>query len=266
MNILSIDTSAKSSSACLSKANDGKIKIISKKIINHVATQSQTILPAIDECLKKSVDKSADKSADKNYDALSLCVGPGSFTGLRVGAATIKGLAFARNLKIVPISSLEALALNITSKLDKFNTKNTSAKFFVNKNTATIIIPLIDARAGRVYFSVFDTKLNRYIEDDHIEIKTLLNIIRVKFQNLKYKTNLIFVGDGASTYKKLINDTLKSVKNLKLTFANDKENSDIITSIAYLSHKYFDKKAVYSSDLKLNYLQASQAERNLKLK
>ena len=255
MNILSIDTSAKSSSALLSKANDDKIKIISKKIINHVATQSQTILPAIDECLKKS--------ADKNYDALSLCIGPGSFTGLRVGAATIKGLAFTRNLKIVPISSLEALALNITSK---FNTKNTSAKFFVNKNTATIIIPLIDARAARVYFSVFDTKLNRYIEDDHIEIKTLLDIIKAKLQNLKYKTNLIFVGDGASTYKKLINDTLKSAKNLKLTFANDKENSDIITSIAYLSHKYFDEKAVYSSDLKLNYLQASQAERNLKLK
>ena len=63
MNILSIDTSAKSSSALFSKANDDKIKIISKKIINHVATQSQTILPAIDECLKKS--------ADKNYDALS---------------------------------------------------------------------------------------------------------------------------------------------------------------------------------------------------
>ena len=263
MNILSIDTSAKSSSACLSKANDDKIKIISKKIINHVATQSQTILPAIDECLKKSADKSVDESADKNYDALSLCVGPGSFTGLRVGAATMKGLAFARNLKIVPISSLEALALNITSK---FNIKNTSAKFFVNKNTATIIIPLIDARAERVYFSVFDTKLNRYIEDDHIEIKTLLNIIKAKFQNLKYKTNLIFVGDGASTYKKLINDTLKSVKNLKLTFANDKENNDIITSIAYLSHKYFNEKAVYSKDLKLNYLQASQAERNLKLK
>lgn len=253
MNILSIDTSARSSSAILSKADAGKIKIISKKIINHVATQSQTILPAIDECLKKS--------ADKNYDALSLCAGPGSFTGLRVGAATIKGLAFARDLKIVPISSLEALALNITSKLD---IKNNNAKFFVNKNTATIIIPLIDARAERVYFSVFDTKLNRYIEDDHIEIKTLLNIIKTKFQNLNYKINIIFVGDGASTYKKLINDTLKSTKNLKLTFANDKENSDIIESIAHLSHKYFNEKAVYSKDLKLNYLQASQAERNLK--
>lgn len=255
MNILSIDTSARSSSAILSAADAGKIKIISKKIINHVATQSQTILPAIDECLKKS--------KDKNYDALSLCTGPGSFTGLRVGAATIKGLAFARDLKIVPISSLAALALNIASKLDKFN-ENTNAKFFVNKNTATIIIPLIDARAERVYFSVFDTKLNRYIEDDHIEIKTLLNIIKTKFQNLKYKINIIFVGDGARTYKKLINDTLKPAKNLKLTFANDKENSDIIESIAYLSHKYFNEKAVYSRDLKLNYLQASQAERNLK--
>ena len=255
MNILSIDTSARSSSAILSAADDGKIKIISKKIINHVATQSQTILPAIDECLKKS--------KDKNYDALSLCAGPGSFTGLRVGAATIKGLAFARDLKIVPISSLEALALNIASKLDKFN-KNTNAKFFINKNTATIIIPLIDARAERVYFSVFDAKLNRYVEDDHIEIKTLLNIIKTKFKNLKYKINIIFVGDGSSTYKKLINDTLKPAKNLKLTFANDKENSDIIESIAHLSHKYFNEKAVYSKDLKLNYLQASQAERNLK--
>lgn len=253
MNILSIDTSAKSSSAILSAADAGKIKIISKKIINHVATQSQTILPAIDECLKKS--------KDKNYDALSLCAGPGSFTGLRVGAATIKGLAFARNLKIVPISSLEALALNITSKL---NIKNTNAKFFVNKNTATIIIPLIDARAERVYFSVFDTKLNRYVEDDHIEIKSLLNIIKTKFQNLKYKINIVFVGDGSSTYKKLINDTLKPAGNLKLTFANDKENNDIIESIAHLSHKYFNEKAVYSKDLKLNYLQASQAERNLK--
>lgn len=255
MNILSIDTSARSSSAILSKADAGKIKIISKKIINHVATQSQTILPAIDECLKKS--------ADKNYGALSLCAGPGSFTGLRVGAATIKGLAFARDLKIVPISSLEALALNIASKLNKLN-KNTNAKFFVNKNTATIIIPLIDARAERVYFSVFDTKLNRYIEDDHIEIKSLLNIIKTKFQNLKYKINIVFVGDGSSTYKKLINDTLKPAGNLKLTFANDKENSDIIESIAHLSHKYFNEKAVYSKDLKLNYLQASQAERNLK--
>lgn len=253
MNILSIDTSARSSSAILSKADAGKIKIISKKIINHVATQSQTILPAIDECLKKS--------ADKNYDALSLCAGPGSFTGLRVGAATIKGLAFARDLKIVPISSLESLALNITSKLD---IKNNNAKFFINKSTATIIIPLIDARAERVYFSVFDTKLNRYIEDDHIEIKSLLNIIKTKFQNLNYKINIIFVGDGSSTYKKLINDTLKPAGNLKLTFANDKENSDIIESIAHLSHKYFNEKAVYSKDLKLNYLQASQAERNLK--
>ncbi len=254
MNILSIDTSGKISAAILSTmADDGKIKTLSKKIINHVATQSQTILPAIDDCLSKS--------KDKNYDALALCTGPGSFTGLRVGAATIKGFAFAGNLKIVPISSLEALALNIAKKDVGKNDKNFFKK---NQKWANIIIPMIDARASRVYFSIFDNNLNRYMQDDHIEINSLLDAIKIQFKSFKYKTNFIFVGDGATVYKKTIKNSLKALKNTKITFGNPKENSSIIESIATLAFKNFEKDAVYSENLKLNYLQASQAERNLK--
>ena len=126
MNILAIDTSALTATAAILSDDTllGEMSITTK------LTHSQTIMPMIDELLKKvSLDIT-------DIDLFACSEGPGSFTGLRIGIGTIKGLAYGLGKPVVGVSTLEALAHNIAY-------------------TDCVIAPIMDARRGQVYNALY---------------------------------------------------------------------------------------------------------------
>ena len=103
--ILGIDSSA-ISAGCALMDSDGRI--IAEQFLNTKHTHSQTLLPMVESMLKCAGVKVSD------LDAAAVTVGPGSFTGLRIGVSTVKGMCYGAGKKCVGISSLEAIAYNFT--------------------------------------------------------------------------------------------------------------------------------------------------------
>ena len=164
LKILAVDTSAKAASAAV--VEDGKI--IAESYINTKITHSQTILPMIKNMLE------ASGQTIEQMDAFSVSVGPGSFTGLRIGISLVKGLAFSTEKKCVPVSTLEALCHNISS--------------------VGVICAVMDARCSQVYTAMFEFDGEKYIritDDEAISINQLEENVK------KSKKMVVFVGDGA---------------------------------------------------------------------
>ena len=136
MKILGIDTTAKTATAAI--VEDGRLIAIT--VLNTPNTHSVTLLPMIDGLLK-----SAGLTLN-DIDVFSCSVGPGSFTGVRIGTSAIKGLAYANGKPCVGVSSLEALAMNVTAE-------------------DGIICPVMDARRGQLYNALFakTTKFNTLV-------------------------------------------------------------------------------------------------------
>lgn len=171
MRILSFESSAVSASVCLTDDE----KIIAQSYQNCGLTHSRTLLP-----MAESLLTGCDHSID-DIDAFAIAAGPGSFTGLRIGVATVKGLAFATNKPCIGVSTLEAMAQTIYG--DNLN-----------------ICCVMDARAGQVYQAFFKRDgqtLIRLCEDRAIKLDELADEIG--------ETSQILVGDGANLcYTKLI--------------------------------------------------------------
>lgn len=219
--ILSIDSSAVSASVALTD-NESVIK---NEFINTGLTHSETLMPMI-----KRVTKGVDVSS---LDAIAVTVGPGSFTGVRIGVATVKGLAFANNIPCIGVSTLEAIAYN-----------------FIDKNC--IVCAVMDARRMQFYNAVFSINngvVTRLCDDRAIDINDLREDIS------KYE-NVIIAGDGA----KLCYDNI----NLdNVTLADEEHVFQNAVSVALCAKS---KEKISHSDLVPVYLRQSQAERELKLK
>ncbi len=225
MKILAVDTSSLVASVALVD----ETKTIAEFTTNYKKTHSQTIMPMIDY-LKNMVE--LDLSS---VDYIACSSGPGSFTGLRIGGATAKGLAFALNKKIVPVPTLDALAYNI----------------FMNEN---IIVPIMDARRSQVYTAFYTwekkcfKRLSEYMAED-------INIVLNKLDG--FDKNVIFVGDGIEAYR----DTIKNFnKNYVLAFSN--LSYQRAASVGALAIDYALKGLIVDSkEFELTYLRKSQAER-----
>ena len=144
MLILALDSSAVAGSVALC---DGD-RLLCEYTVNLGNTHSETILPMVESILKL-----AGYTVD-DIDIFACSEGPGSFTGIRIGAATIKGLAFSTDKPCIGVSTLEALAYNLLG----FD---------------GIICPVMNARRGQVYNAVFDSELNRLTEDRAIAASDL---------------------------------------------------------------------------------------------
>ena len=103
MKILAVDTSATAASVAVAEEN----KLIGEFSINTALTHSQTLMPMVDELLKNT------GLSVNNIDAVAVNAGPGSFTGVRIGVAAVKGIAFPKNLPCVSVSTLESMAYNM---------------------------------------------------------------------------------------------------------------------------------------------------------
>ena len=222
MKILAVDTSA----VCASVAVTENGKILSESSINTGLTHSRTLMPMID-----SVLKNGEITLD-GIDLFAYSVGPGSFTGIRIGVAAIKGLCDAISKKCVPVSTLEALAYNLTGR----------------KCTA---VSVMDARCNQVYcgiFSINGEEVTRLTDDMAIKIDELGEMI-------KSYSDIIFVGDGA----KICHNALGYEK----APANCEYQKG--SSVSFVAEKNADK-AVDSKELLPVYLRLPQAERELKAK
>ncbi len=225
MKLLSIDASGKTA-AC--GVMQDKV-LIAKRFVASGLTHSQTLLPMISEML-------SDAKIDiDDIDEFALTVGPGSFTGLRIGAATVMGLAGERKCRCV--STLEAIAHN-----------------FDNKDV--IVIPTLDARRNQVYTAVFKCGSGSVtrLEDDSAKAvdKTIETINNYRKENIVY-----IAGDGAYLFKDMIND----MPNVEI--AKDELLYPQGESIAKAAQ---NTAPLQAKDIKLCYLRLSQAERELKEK
>lgn len=161
MNILAVDTAGKTAGVALMQ--DGRL--LYEVYFDGGLTHSETLLPLIDTCLKLCGLTCAD------IDLFGVNAGPGSFTGLRIGLAAVKGLAFPRNTPCAPVSTLEALAAG-----------------HVGQGT---VLCALDARRGQVYSAAFDLATHaRLLEDDARAAGSLADFVKLQKAPL-------FVGDGA---------------------------------------------------------------------
>ena len=228
MKILAIDTS---SSICSVAILENK-NIIIEKHNDDEKTHSQKLMPLIDEIFKE-----ADLTLD-NIDLLACGQGPGSFTGIRIGISTVKAFADVKNIPIIGVTSLEALAYNIT--------------------TNGLIATLIDAKHDNVYFALYELKGGKYVEIIEPVSDSISNVIN----SLKdYSDVITFVGDGYEVHRDLL-----ASKFSKCIFAASEQNIQTSISIgkaAFDKHEMVDYKPEYS--LSPIYLKKSQAEINLEI-
>lgn len=229
MKILAIDTSGSNCSACIIDEN----LVISEFSQNTGTTHSQNLMPMINEMMKFA------QIELENIDVFACSIGPGSFTGLRIGISTIKGFALGLNKPVIGVPSLVGLAYNIPY----FN---------------GLICPIIDARNNNVYSGVFEytnipNLMGAYISSD---LDTLINVLKQK------ESDILFVGDGSVSYKEKLIEELGS----RARFTPMHLNGQLATSIAKAA---MDKSKLGEFDdynsLAPLYLKKSQAERMLDL-
>ena len=222
MHILGIDTCCMAATSAII-ADD---RLVAQVVQNNNKTHSQSIMPMIDFMLKQT------ELSINDIDGFAVAVGPGSFTGVRIGVATIKALAHPFNKPCIPVSTLEALAFNV-------------APF------EGIICPILDARRNQVYTATFLNN-DRLTEDRAVSVEELIDELKSSDKNI------IFVGDGIGAY----GDEIKSALGDKAFFASRSLRMNLASSVAELGYeKMLNSETVSYSDLKPTYLRMSQAER-----
>lgn len=222
MKILALDTTGLTAS-CAIVDND---KVTAEFTTNYKKTHSQTIMPMIENiCKMIELDTSA-------LDYIACACGPGSFTGLRIGAATAKGLAHGLNKKIIPVPTLDALAYNLPC-------------------CGSIVVPVMDARRNQVYSAIYDTsdgveRLSDYMACD-------INELLAKVAELS--ESAVFLGDGVPVFA----DTIKQF-NADYRFAPMCANAQRAACVGTAA-VYMTDRAVSCDELEIMYLRKSQAER-----
>ena len=226
MKILGLDSSGIVASVAIVEDEN----LIAEYTVNYKKTHSQTLLPMLDE-LAKMTELDLD-----TIDAIAVAAGPGSFTGLRIGSATAKGLGLALKKPLVEIPTVDALAYNLY-------------------DANALICPIMDARRSQVYTGI-------YCFQDH-KLVTLEEQMAVPVAELIEKLNergkaVIFLGDGVPVFAKTIEETLK----VPYSFAPAHVNKQRAAAVATLAQLYVKEgKVVTAMEHVPEYLRVSQAER-----
>lgn len=228
MRIFAIDTSAKSASAAF--VEDGVIK--GEYFINTMLTHSETLMPMVDLLIKSVRVELSD------IDYFAVNCGPGSFTGLRIGIAAVKGMAFALNRPCVAVSTLESMAYNLSDE-------------------DAVFCAVMDARCSQVYNALFENingSVVRLCDDRALKIDEL----KEEFTNYMCR-RIILVGDGA----KLCYERMKAdIPNIEL--APENLLYQRASSVAFAASELIEKGDIIdSSQLMPRYLRLPQAQREL---
>lgn len=231
MKILSIECSASPASCAI--IEDGKIKASS--FINAKLTHSQTLMQMIINTLDNSVTKLCE------IDRIAIAVGPGSFTGLRIGISAVKGLTAPTNLPCIPVSTLDGMA-----------------ESFINQDC--IVCAVMDARCNQFYNSLFEIK-NGEIKKLCDDRALIADELKSEIFNIPNDTKIIVCGDGADLFYKAVCE----LPNITLAPEYLKYQSAI--GVGLYANKNADKiNIVLPDELLPVYLRLPQAERELKSK
>ncbi len=202
-------------------------------------THSQTLLPMLEE-LRDMIELDLE-----SLDAIAIAAGPGSFTGLRIGAATAKGLGLALQKPLVEVPTLEGLAYNLWG-------------------TTHLVCPLMDARRNQVYTGIYE-----FVQEaGSMELRAVEEQCAVDISEIISKLNalgreVIFLGDGVPVYRKVIEEQAK----IPYTYAPAGNNRQRAASVAALGAVYFAQgKTVSAAEHQPEYLRKSQAEREQEAK
>ncbi|MGL4343716.1 MAG: tRNA (adenosine(37)-N6)-threonylcarbamoyltransferase complex dimerization subunit type 1 TsaB [Cellulosilyticaceae bacterium] len=228
MNILAIDASGVAGSVAYLK--DGKL--IGEYYICHKLTHSETIMPMM-EHLKEMIGIELE-----NLDAIAVTSGPGSFTGLRIGGATAKAMAMALDIPIVGVSTLDALAYNMT-------------------HTPYVICPIMDARRQQVYTATYQWEgqtLNQLTDHEAMEMNILLERLQATGKDV------VFVGDGIGVFEAAIVEALGDKAHFAPSYMM-MQRASVLAEVA--AERFAKGEAVHADEFGLIYLRKSQAEREL---
>lgn len=179
MYILSVDTTAKTASVCVAREDEAFGALpLAELTVNATVTHSESLLPMVDKALSLSELSLSD------IGCFSLPAGPGSFTGVRIGVAAIKGLSFALNdtVPCLPLSTLHCLAVNLSSYGEK-----------------SVLCPLMDARREQFYNALFEIRDGKVVRLCDDRITTAEELTRELSERFSDRT-VILNGDGAVLY------------------------------------------------------------------
>ena len=228
MKLLAIDSSGMVASVAVLTED----KLIGEYTINNKKTHSQTLLPMIDEMMQMI-------GQDINeIDAIAIAAGPGSFTGLRIGAATAKGLALALDKPIISVPTMEAIASNIYG-------------------TEQLLCPIMDARNQQVFTGMYqyvDGKFTTVMEQTVLSVEELCD----KINGLKQ--DVMFLGDGVLVYQNYLEERV----TVKKTFAPAHLMNQRASAVGMCGFRlYHDGKIENADSYVPEYLRLSQAEREM---
>ncbi|HIY18915.1 MAG TPA: tRNA (adenosine(37)-N6)-threonylcarbamoyltransferase complex dimerization subunit type 1 TsaB [Candidatus Blautia avistercoris] len=226
MKILALDSSGIVASVAVVEDQN----LLAEYTVNYKKTHSQTLLPMLDE-----ISKMTELDLE-SLDAVAVAAGPGSFTGLRIGSATAKGLGLALKKPLVSIPTLEGLAYNL------YDTKG-------------LICPLMDARRNQVYTGVYrfaDHRLQTVEEQRAADILEILECIN------QLGEPVTFLGDGVPVFRDAIGRTVK----VPFSFAPAHLNKQRAAAVAALACVYMEEgRTETAAEHRPDYLRMSQAER-----
>ncbi len=226
MNILALDSSGLVASVAIVTED----AVLAEYTINYKKTHSQTLLPMLNEIIGMvELDL-------QEVDAIAVAAGPGSFTGLRIGSATAKGLGLAMNKPIVAVPTLDGLAYNLYG-------------------VEHIICPMMDARRNQVYTGLYEFRQKEFRV---IKEQTAAAVEEILEEINQLGKEVVFLGEGAAVYQELICEKTR----VDYSFAPIHMNRQRAGAVGALGVEMFRRGQIETADRhEPVYLRISQAER-----
>ena len=226
MRILALDSSGLVASVAIIEDE----QIIAEYTVNYKKTHSQTLLPMLDEIVKMT-----EMDLD-TIDAIAVSGGPGSFTGLRIGSATAKGLGLALKKPLIHIPTLEGMAYNLYG-------------------VSSLICPIMDARRNQVYTGLYKFEEEKF---EVVEDQMAVSIDELIEKLNGYGEKIVFLGDGVPVYKGQLEKGMK----VPYHFAPSHMNRQRAAAVGTLGLQYMERGQIETAmEHEPDYLRVSQAER-----
>ena len=235
MRILAMDSSGLVASVAVVEDGLAESVTVAEFTVNYKKTHSQTLLPMLDE-VSGMIELDID-----TIDAIAVAAGPGSFTGLRIGTATAKGLALALKKPLIHVPTLHGLAYNLCG-------------------TGKVVCPIMDARRGQVYTGIFEFDENELVV---LEDQTAVSIEELGAKLAVYDREIVFLGDGVPVFRKSLEEDIMAGK--KISFAPAHLNRQRAAAVGALGIRYYKEGRLETAgEHQPDYLRVSQAERERK--
>ncbi len=225
MRILALDSSGLVATVAIVEDD----QTVAEYTVNYKKTHSQTLLPMLDEIVQMT-----EFDLD-TIDAIAVAGGPGSFTGLRIGSATAKGLGLALNKPLIHVPTVDGMAYNLFG-------------------CTGLICPMMDARRNQVYTGIYRFEQGFEIVEEQMAIAVSELIDKLN----AYGEKVTFLGDGVPVYAKQLEEGL----TVPYSFAPAHVNRQSAAAIGTLGMKYaWEGKTETATEHQPDYLRVSQAER-----